>query len=159
MKRWGAGFWVCLAAAPAWGFGLSLLGDRLDWSPLVASISPLALVAFTGWLARGRDPIEVFPPAVAVAFGAFVGLALARAVDSNLLAATYGAGALYRHWPIPVTSWPLVLVGGVVYAFVFAILGALPASRLVPRPQIDADLDRRFWNFVKEHTQPDVRFP
>jgi hypothetical protein len=159
VKRWDAGFWVCLAVAPAWGFSLSLLGDRLDWSPLVASISPLALVAFAGWLHRGRDPIDVFPPAVAIAFAAFVGLALARAVDGNLVAATYGAGPLYRYWPVPVTSWPIVLLGGVVYAFVFAILGALPASRLAPRPKIDLDMDRRFWTFVKEHTQPDERSP
>ena len=159
MANWRIGFWTCLALAPVWGYGGSLLGDRLDWSPLVASISPLVLVAFVGWLARGRDPIDVLPPAAAVALGAYVGLALARAVDENVVAATHGAGALYRHWPVPVTSWPIVLLGGVVYALVFAILGALPASRFTARPPIDVETDRRFWTFVREHTQPDERSP
>lgn len=159
MRRWSLGFWVCLVAAPVWGFEVSALGDRLDWSPLVASLSPIALVAFVGWLARGRELIAVFAAAVAVAYGAFIGLALARAIDANVIALGYGAGPLRHNWPVPITSWPLVLFAGIAYAFVFAILAALPASRLVARPQIDAEMDQRFWTFVKEHTQPDERSP
>ena len=157
MKRWGADFWVCCGVAPLWGLGASLTGDAAGWNPLIASASPLVLLAAFGWIRRGRELLDVFAPAVGVAYAAFIGLALARAVDSNLIAATYNGGAMHRM--VPITSWPLILVAGIAYAFAFAIFAALPASMLAGRPKVDPAADARFWAFVRDHTQPDERMP
>jgi hypothetical protein len=156
--RWGRDLWAWVAGSLAAGYAGSLLGDAFGWSALVAPGLTFVVAAAFGWTRRGREVLEVFAPAVLVGYASFVGLAIARATDANAIATEmYGGGPIHLYGTVQITSWPLILVGGVAYAFAVAILAALPASSLVRPPRVDREADARFWTFVREHTQPGER--
>ncbi|HEY4440596.1 MAG TPA: hypothetical protein VGN14_09075 [Candidatus Elarobacter sp.] len=155
MGRRHVGVWICLVVAPVLGYGASVLGDAEGWSPLVAAAAPLVLVALCGRLLRGREPSAILGAGAAVGFAAFVGLALARATESNLLVTGYDGGRLWFYWPLPIRSWPLLLLCAMIYGIALAVLVALPISRIVATPAIDREHDARFWEFVRDHTPPD----
>lgn len=155
MARWEPSVWAFVAIALLWGCGAAVLGDRANWSPLAAPASTIVLLGAFGWMRRDRDAIEVIGPAVVVAYLAYVGLALWRLSQPNMLLAEQSTP-----WPIgylPDRSltdyWPVALIGGIPVALILTIFVAVPASMLPLRRSLDAanaEVDARFGAFFKE---------
>ena len=113
------------------------------------------LLGAFGWMRRDRDAIEVIAPAVVVAYLAYVGLALWRLSQPNMLLADQATP-----WPIgylpdrPLTDyWPVALIGGIPIALILTVFVAVPASLLPLRRSLDAanaEVDARFAAFFKE---------
>jgi hypothetical protein len=152
VSRWEPVVAVSLVVALLWGIGASLLVDALGWSPLVASVSTVVVVAAFGWTRRGRDILDVVLPAFAVSYAAYIGLALVRASHSDLFA---------THWRIvPVRSHvPEILLGGVAIALILTICVAIPISMIPGRTRIEGRSHERFWTFVREQNAMRARTP
>jgi hypothetical protein len=138
---------VFVAGALLWGFGVASFADAAQWNPVVAASSMVVPVALFGWLRRGREILDVAAPAFAVAYAAYVGLAIVRIAQLD------GAPA---HMRIDVLDhrWPPILMAGIAFALILTVCAGVPAS-LIPRRrragQIDTDGNARFWAFVEEH--------
>lgn len=155
MARWEPSVWAFVGVALIWGCGAAVLADLADWSPLAAPASTVVLLGAFGWVRRDRDSIEVIAPALVIAYLAYVGLAMWRLSQPNLLLAEQGTP-----WPIgylpdrPLTDyWPVALIGGIPIALILTVFVAVPASMLPLRRSLDAagaEVDARFAAFFKE---------
>lgn len=133
---------VAAAVAFGWGLGAAALGEAQGWDPLVASLSLLVPVASFGRLRRGREPVEIVAGGVAVAYAAYAGLALVRALRPEY------AAPFVRIAPDSVVT-AVALIAGVPLALLLAICVALPLAR-APRPHLDdAARSERFWALVR----------
>jgi hypothetical protein len=132
------------AGALLWGFGIASFGDAAQWSPVVAAASAVVPVALFGWLRRGREILDIAAPAFAVAYAAYVGLAIARIAQFDGVPAHFRIDVLDHRWPP-------VLVAGIAFALILTVCAAVPAS-LIPRRRHAADTEgnARFWAFVEE---------
>ena len=126
-----------------WGFASASVAESIGWDPVVAPASTVLVVAVFGWLRRGREILDVAAPAFAVAYAAYVGLAVVR------LAQFDGAQTLHRIDPLD-HRWPPVLLAGIAFALIFTVCVAVPASMMLRRRYVENERDDRFWQIVRE---------
>lgn len=132
---------IFVVGALLWGAGASLAADALDASPLAAPASVLAVVALFAWLRRGRDILDVVAPSFLVSYAGYLGLAIVRASQPNMVAAQWLILSLDRQWPV-------ILLGGVAFALIATVFVGIPVSaipRRRPKP-----VESPFWDFVHE---------
>ncbi|HYW54293.1 MAG TPA: hypothetical protein VE826_09995 [Dongiaceae bacterium] len=129
------------AIAAAWGFASASFADAAGWDPVVAPASTVVVIAVFGWLRRGREILDVAAPAFAVAYAAYVGLAVARLSQFDQAQARVD---VLDH------RWPPVLLAGIAFALIFTVCIALPASMLRRSRHVRNDRDDRFWSIVRE---------
>jgi len=130
------------AAAFGWGVGFATLGEAAGWDPLAAPLSLLVPVAAFGSARRGEDLPRVLAGAAAVAYAAYAGLALVRALRPEYAAPFVriaGDGIVLA----------VAFVAGIPFALLLAVAVALPFA-IAPRPR-DADTraSARFWSVVR----------
>ena len=90
--------------------------------------------------------VEVFGSAIAVSYAAYVGLAIERLSQPNMLATQW--------WLAPlVDRWPAVLYAGIPFTLILTIFIAIPASLIPVRRRVDSAAHERFWAFVKEQNE------
>ncbi len=141
---------ACAGIAVVWGFGTAFVADAVGYSPLVAPATAVVLLAIFGWMRRGHDVVDVFASSFAVAYAAYIGLAVARVSQPNMLASEY--------WIAPLNErWPAVLMAGLPYALILTVIIAVPLSLIPRRRQIDAKAHERFWSFVREQNEMRMR--
>jgi hypothetical protein len=134
---------VFCAVAAAWGFASASIADAVGWDPVVAPASTAVVIAVFGWLRRGREILDVAAPAFAVAYSAYVGLAVARLSQFDQAQAHVRIDVLDHRWPP-------VLLAGVAFALIFTVCIALPASMLRRSRHVRSERDERFWSIVRE---------
>ncbi len=144
MKRLEPIVVVFAAGALLWGFGIASFADMAEWNPVAAAASAVVPVALFGWLRRGREILDVAAPAFAVAYAAYVGLAIARLAQFDGVPAHVRIDVLDHRWPP-------ILVAGVAFALILTVCIAVPAS-MIPRRRrtANAEGNARFWAFVEE---------
>ena len=135
---------VFTAGALLWCFGIASFGDVAGWNPVVAAASAVVPVALFGWLRRGREILDVAASAFAVAYAAYVGLAIARIAEFDGVPAHFRIDALDHRWPP-------ILIAGIAFALILTVCAGVPAS-LIPRRRHadDPEANARFWAFVEE---------
>ncbi len=134
---------VFVGLAAVWGFAAAVAGDGADWSPLVAPVSSVIVIAVFGWLRRGRDVVDVFAQGIGVSYAAFLGLALARVTQPNMIAADW--------WLEPLNArWPVVLLAGIAYALILTVFVAIPIALIPVRPHLDIERNARFLAFITD---------
>ena len=131
------------AVAAAWGFASASLADAAGWDPVVAPASTVVVIAVFGLLRRGREILDVAAPAFAVAYAAYVGLAIARLSQFDQAQAHVRIDVLDHRWPP-------VLLAGIAFALIFTVCIALPASMLRRSRSVPTERDERFWSIVRE---------
>ena len=134
---------VFAVIALPWGYGASALADAAGWNPVAGAACALVPVAVFGWLRRGREIIDVAAPSFAVAYAAYVGLAIARIAQLDHVSVRFGIDLLDNHWPP-------VLVAGIAFALIATVFIAVPASALQRRRHVENERDTRFWAIVSE---------
>jgi hypothetical protein len=135
---------VFLGIALIWGYATAVLAGAAGLNPLVAPASAAMVVAAFGWTRRGRDVVEVFAPALAVAYAAYVGLAVTR-LSSHEIIITYWSLTPLNY------QWPAALVGGIPFALIFALFVAVPVSWLPLRRRSSPAVEDRLGTFIKEY--------
>lgn len=134
---------VFLGLALVWGFGAATTGDAAGWSPLVAPVSSVIVIGAFGWLRRGRDVVDVFAQGIGVSYAAFLGLALARVTQPNMIAADW--------WLEPLNArWPVVLLAGIAYALILTVFVAIPIALIPVRPHLDIERNARFLSLITD---------
>ena len=132
-----------LGVALAWGFGVAIAGDAAGWDPLVAPLSSVVVIAAFGWLRRGRDVVDVFAQGIGISYAAFLGLALARVTQPNMIAADW--------WLEPLNArWPVVLLAGIAYALILTVFVAMPIALIPVRPHLDIERNARFLSLITD---------
>jgi hypothetical protein len=134
---------VFVPIALIWGYGTAVLGDAAGLNALVAPASVAVLAAAFGWMRRGRDVVEVIVPALAVSYAAYVGIALARVPQSDVMLVHFAITPLRG-------QWPAALIGGLPFALIFAIFVAAPVSWIPRRAGGDA-VEDRLGAFIKDY--------
>jgi hypothetical protein len=135
---------VFAGIALLWGFGAAAFADAVDWNPVVPAASIIVPVAVFGWLRRGREILDVAAPAFAVAYAAYVGLAIARIAQFDNVPARFGMDLLDHRWP------PVLFVGG-AFALILTVFVAVPASMLRRERHVETERNARFWAIVADH--------
>lgn len=132
---------IFLGLALVWGFGAAIAWDDAGWDPLVAPVSTAIVIAAFGWLCRGRDVVDVFAQGIGVSYAAFIGLALARVTQPNLIAADW--------WLEPLNArWPVVLLAGIAYALILTVFVAIPIALIPRRSHLDTERNARFLSLI-----------
>ncbi len=131
-----------LAALP-WGFGAAWIADAMGWNPVVAAAAAVVPVAVFGWLRRGRELLDVAAPSFAVAYAAYVGLAIARIAQFDELRPSLRIDLLDQRWPP-------ILLGGVAFALILTVFVAVPASLLQRHQHVETERNARFLAFIAE---------
>lgn len=144
---------IFVALALLWSAAATFASIRAHASGFVAPLCTVLPVAAFAWTRRDRELGEVFGPAAAVSYAAFLGLALVRV--PQLTFAPLDPLWSWHHGPLVLTGsvagqWPIVLVGGLIYALALTVLIALPVSQITPRPKTDPRAQDRFWALVAE---------
>lgn len=129
--------------AVAWGYGSAALIDGNGAEPLLAACAGVVPVAVFAWLRRRCDALEFVLPAIAVAYAAYLGIALAR-VPSIWLITAWTRGSLSDKWPV-------VLMAGIPFALILTVVVAMPMYLLPRRRRIDPHADEALWTYVREH--------
>jgi hypothetical protein len=135
---------VFAAGALLWGFGATWLAGAMGWNPVVAAASAAVPVAVFGWLRRGREILDVAAPSFAVAYAAYVGLAIARIAQLDELQPNFRIDLLDHRWPP-------ILMAGLAFALILTVCVAVPASLLQRRRHVETERNTRFLAFIAEH--------
>ena len=130
-----------------WGFGAAWIADVVGWNPVVAAASAVVPVGVFGWLRRGREVLEVAAPSFAVAYAAYVGLAIVRVAQFDELQPQLRIDLLDHRWPP-------ILAAGLAFALILTVCVALPASLLQRSRHVATERDARFLAFIDEHRPP-----
>jgi hypothetical protein len=139
---------IFLGVALVWAFATAIAGDDAGWEPLVAPVSTAIVIAAFGWLRRGHDVVDVFAQGIGVSYAAFIGLALARVTEPNMIAADWWLEPLNAHWPV-------VLLAGIAYALILTVFVAIPIALIPVRHHLDIDRNARFLSFLDELARRD----
>lgn len=134
---------VAVLLAAVWSYCAATLGDAAGWEPLIAAFCAVIPVAVFAWARRRCDALEFVLPAIAVAYAAYLGIAIAR-VPSLWLMTAWTRGSLSD-------KWPAVLMAGVPFALILTVAVAMPIYVLPKRKAIDPHADEALWTFVREY--------
>lgn len=130
-------------AALLWGFGAAWIAGALGWNPVVAAVAAVVPVAVFGWLRRGRELIDVAAPSFAVAYAAYVGLAIVRVAQLDGLQPSFRIDLLDHRWPP-------VLMAGVAFALILTVCIAVPASLMQRHRHVENERNARFLAFIAD---------
>ncbi|MBV9440225.1 MAG: hypothetical protein JOZ24_09565 [Candidatus Eremiobacteraeota bacterium] len=140
-----------VAVALPWGYGAHVLGEALGLPGPLAPLSTLLLLAAYVLPRRDRELSALLPPAFAIAYAAFVGLALARVPHLTFdIAFGYGSGGFSLLEPLS-EPWPLILLSGAVFALIAIVLVGVPLATLPRRSSADPRAHDAFWALVAQH--------
>jgi len=129
----------------AFAVGLRRRDDRRrgGLEPAGRAVSSVIVIAAFGWLRRGRDVVDVFALGIAVSYAAFLGLALDRVTQPNMIACDW--------WLEPLNArWPVVLLAGIAYALILTVFVAMPIALIPVRPHLDIERNARFLSLITD---------
>jgi hypothetical protein len=87
--------------------------------------------------------VDVFVQGIGVSYAAFLGLALERVTQPNLIAADW--------WLEPLNArWPVVLLAGIAYALMVTVFVAMPAALIPVRRRLDVERNARFLSLIAD---------
>jgi len=90
-----------------------------------------------------RDVVDVFAQGIGISYAAFLGLALARVTQPNMIAADWWLEAAQR----PLAG---VLLAGLAYALILTVFVAIPIALIPVRPHLDTERNARFLAFLHD---------
>ncbi|HEY0393118.1 MAG TPA: hypothetical protein VGD01_01360 [Candidatus Elarobacter sp.] len=135
-----------------WGYVTTVALDAAGVNGFFSAAAIALVVGAFAWLRRSRELDEIFMPAIAIAYAAYVGIALARVGDVTLPGASFAqlrVAPLLEAGPMA-ERWPIVLAAGIPFALFFAVAVAWPVSMLPDRRKRDPHAHDAFWSAVAD---------
>ncbi|HEX3468958.1 MAG TPA: hypothetical protein VHT05_12845 [Candidatus Elarobacter sp.] len=146
---------IALSAATFAGSAAAAYGAvALHVSALVPWLVVLGASAAFGWARRRCDLRDVFFPSVLIAYAGFLGVAVMRASSIELVRRERPPYVLAAQGPLS-DMWPVLLVGGLVIAFMVTAMVTLPISMFAPRPPERTAADDALLDYIHTHTARD----
>lgn len=136
--------------AMASSFGAAVLCVAHGWNDLFAWVIPVVAVGAVAWVRRGGDILDVTLPSFVVAYAVYVGVALERIPQRVPLEHANLYFRPLEKLTLEPRHWPVVLVAGILVAFLLVVVVALPVAQIPVRRRADPHAHDRLWEFVAQ---------